>query len=588
MAWKRFLLASFALGISLAALAPSSASAQRVVQLTFTPTARAQFAVWIEDPSGTYLQTLGLTQAVAYRGIGNRPGAAEMPSGFRWPYGRREGVLPVWAHRRASAPGAELFPRVIFQNRSSEGAASRTSSDFSRDDYFCLSFNQSTTTREALDAVSCASVFNSDKGRYITTSDVMRGYSEPIAAVPGTYALDMFSLYPPRRDVTACSPSATCFDTPDVNRYATDARRIMPEIDAVTMATQRGGSPVTIMFTVPDGWPDGTYAIYVEVNVEGDYNSTFPAQRMPTGGAWDYWAQTYGYPYVGQPSVVWRSDVRLDGTGDSVSVAMPAGYGSVMGRGTDGGDMHAMDGAITNDPTAAPGSGVDRLQMTSGARVSTTVIPPAMCERNTAPTAIEQLVISQYADRRHAHEFATMSFTAPSDDQRVTRYEARFAQSAITDLESFMRAQPAMAASIDSEALEIPTTAHAGETITVDIGGMTFQTHYWIAVRAIDGCNVAGPIAVAEYTTPNIQFTTVSPCFVATAAYGTPMATEIGALRRFRDRYLLGNAVGEALVSTYYTYGPGLADFIREDEDRRATARMMLSPVVALAGWLTD
>ena len=56
--------------------------------------------------TGTFMSTVGLTQAVSVRGIGNRPGAIQMNSGYRWPYGRREGVLPIWAHRRAAAPGA--------------------------------------------------------------------------------------------------------------------------------------------------------------------------------------------------------------------------------------------------------------------------------------------------------------------------------------------------------------------------------------------------------------------------------------------------------------------------------------------------
>ena len=92
----------------------SHASAQtRVLQLIYTPTKRAQVAVWIEAADGTFLRTVMLTEAVGLRGIGNRPGALQMNSGFRWPYGRREGVLPVWAYRRASAPGAQAFPRVI-------------------------------------------------------------------------------------------------------------------------------------------------------------------------------------------------------------------------------------------------------------------------------------------------------------------------------------------------------------------------------------------------------------------------------------------------------------------------------------------
>src|SRR5687768_14262285 len=75
-----------------------------LLSLEFVPTGRAQLAIWVERADGTFLRTVRLTEAVASRGIGNRPGASQMNSGFRWPYGRREGVLPVWATRRAQAP----------------------------------------------------------------------------------------------------------------------------------------------------------------------------------------------------------------------------------------------------------------------------------------------------------------------------------------------------------------------------------------------------------------------------------------------------------------------------------------------------
>ncbi len=118
-----------------------TSSPSRAIVLHFTPTVRAQIAIWIEKPDGTFLSTVGLTQAVSVRGIGNRPGATQMNSGYHWPYGRREGVLPIWAHRRAAAPGAGQFPRIVFQNRP-EGYASRTCEDSSLDHYFCLPFSR--------------------------------------------------------------------------------------------------------------------------------------------------------------------------------------------------------------------------------------------------------------------------------------------------------------------------------------------------------------------------------------------------------------------------------------------------------------
>lgn len=572
------------LAVALWLLAPQ-ASAQRILQLHFVPAApRAQFAVWIESPDGVYLRTLGITQAVSLYGIGNRPGAMEMNSGYRWPYGRREGVLPVWGHRRASAPGAELFHRVIFQNRLTEGYASRTSEDSTRDDYFCLSFDRSRSGQGALDAMSCASVFNSDKGRYITDEDVAGGYAEPIIENGGgEYLLDLFSLYPPRRDVRRCS-SPGCRDRADVDLYDADARRVMPEIDAVTMATARAGSPVDIVFTVPDEWAPGTYTVYVETNVEGDPNESFPAPPIASDySQWDTWAIGFGYSYRGQPSVVYRMDVALDENGATASTLTPAGYGSVDGRGSSGGDMHEMDGSITMDPDTHPGSGGDRLQIVDGARVTATVIPPVMCDENTPPGTIEGFAVSQYSDRRQAHHWAHVTFVAPTDDQHVTRYELRFAQTPITDLESFTRAMPGQAANLASQAVEIPTSAAPGQSVSFDIGQLTFSSHYWVAVRALDGCNASGPIAVTEFTTPAIEFTTVSPCFVATAAYGSPMASEVGALRRFRDRYLMSSELGHALVSAYYEVGPVLADAIRDDEDRRTAARSLLAPVVWMA-----
>ena len=78
----------------------------------------------------------------------------------------------------------------------------------------------------------------------------------------------------------------------------------------------------------------------------------------------------------------------------------------------------------------------------------------------------------------------------------------------------------------------------------------------------------------------------MSPCFVATAAYGSPLAAEVSVLRRARDRYLMTNEVGRALVSAYYAAGPVLADSIREHEGLRAVARRVISPAVEFARWL--
>jgi hypothetical protein len=151
-----------------------------------------------------------------------------------------------------------------------------------------------------------------------------------------------------------------------------------------------------------------------------------------------------------------------------------------------------------------------------------------------------------------------------------------------------MRGQPAKDATIAAEELRVPVDASKGSMVTIDMGGLVQGTHYYVGVRALDGCSASSPITVTEFTTPMRIFATVTPCFVATAAYGSPLAAEIGALRRLRDRHLANNYLGQQLVAAYGVVGPILADSIRTDDSLRAAARTLLTPLVAIARWLDD
>lgn len=582
---------AIAIGVLCAAV---RVDADAVMRVTFTPTSRAQIAIWLETADGEFVETLKLTHATALRGIGNRPGALQMNSGFRWPYGRRESVLPVWAHRRATAE--PLFPRVIFQNRWSEGNASRDTSDYSYDDYFCLSFDTGLSKQEALDAVSCASIFSSDKGRYITQDDVDRGYAEPFEIAPGVETLrplSLYSLYPPRRDLLA----AEIYDHPDVLLYAEDARAAMPSIDAVSMATPAGDTPFAFQWFIPEELPQGDYVLYVEVHTEGDHNVFYSPKTLPTPGTsrsvpsihWDFWARVYGYPYRGQPSVVYAVPITLDGRHAQNSVRRPVGHSVLHGL---VGEIVPMNPTINDDPEDHPGSGADRLRASPrGDRlhVELEFFEPEQCQ-GALPFA-DEIFGAPYEDERHSHRFATVGFTPREGSVPVFDWEVVVSREPILDEEDFERATAANRAELDTVSLALceideETRARAcpepDVPLVFDIGQLQFLTTYHVGIRAQDYCGRKGPIATTQVTTTAIHYTTVSPCFVATAAYGSPLAEEIDVLRRFRDEILLTNALGRAFVDVYYEHGPALAAWIAEDEDRRSAARALLSPIVAL------
>ncbi len=75
-------------------------------------------------------------------------------------------------------------------------------------------------------------------------------------------------------------------------------------------------------------------------------------------------------------------------------------------------------------------------------------------------------------------------------------------------------------------------------------------------------------------------------CFIATAAYGTPMAVEIGRLRVFRDNTLLRSGWGAAFVDAYYRISPAAAAWIADRPAARAVARIALVPAVNPIAWI--
>jgi hypothetical protein len=71
-------------------------------------------------------------------------------------------------------------------------------------------------------------------------------------------------------------------------------------------------------------------------------------------------------------------------------------------------------------------------------------------------------------------------------------------------------------------------------------------------------------------------------CFIATAAYGSPLAQEVVLLQDFRDRYLARHTLGEQFIEAYYRVSPPLARQISKNQALKRLTKSLLAPVIFL------
>jgi hypothetical protein len=72
-------------------------------------------------------------------------------------------------------------------------------------------------------------------------------------------------------------------------------------------------------------------------------------------------------------------------------------------------------------------------------------------------------------------------------------------------------------------------------------------------------------------------------CFIATAAYGSPLHPHLDILRDFRNKYLMPNKLGRAFVNLYYKYSPFVANIIAKRKVLKVVVRVSLLPLIALS-----
>ena len=71
-----------------------------------------------------------------------------------------------------------------------------------------------------------------------------------------------------------------------------------------------------------------------------------------------------------------------------------------------------------------------------------------------------------------------------------------------------------------------------------------------------------------------------SSCFIATAAFGTPLAEEINILRWYRDNILTRTTKGKVFVRSYYTISPPIAKLVEKCSLLRYVTRKAIGLII--------
>jgi hypothetical protein len=515
----------------------------RTVEITFKPVKELQIAVWIEDDKGNYVATAYVTRLTATFGLGNRPGNHFLHSATRFPYGRRDMVLPIWAHKRNRQYRFVVMGGLLGNSMAScrppaspgdcdDDTVAYHSAVSSMEPFYCSPNGGQISTINTMDAVSCASVFTGSKGAYATDG--------------------RFSLYPPRADLTQFDP----------NRDSDDARHFAGDNDLGAIS---GATPQTeTLLNPPIHWTpfaDGKYVVKIEVSQEGD-----PPVHQISIDSQPQW-NNVGTTFIGQPSVVYAVPITVGPQADEQIATAYEGYSDWDGS---TGVEHAPDSSMTD----MPGKGAGRLlDVTDNGRTFRVRVRSApTCGTGTGncapPNPPTNLQVTSGATS------VDLSFASANYGPPTNRFDVRYRVMPISDGDFTQASPPSQVP---------PAPGLPGSTVNTSITGLRPTTQYYVAVRAYSACDAPSSVVTASATTGLQKFAVLHGCFIATAAYGTPMAAEIDALRAVRDRALLTNPLGRLAVASYYALSPPLANAIASDERLRAGARRLLRPVVDLA-----
>ncbi len=169
-------------------------------------------------------------------------------------------------------------------------------------------------------------------------------------------------------------------------------------------------------------------------------------------------------------------------------------------------------------------------------------------EDGAGGVADASLFIGEPGDREHYFEFRT----------------PKSKKTGIVDLVVYLKSSPTVPAAVIPRAFEYRASTVDATFAVLALLAMVVAVVFLSAGTDAGGWGLGGP------------------CFIATAAYGTPLAAQVDTLRAVRDAYLLNNPLGTAFVDLYYQFSPAVAETVAAHPALAVCVRLALAPVIVV------
>jgi hypothetical protein len=130
------------------------------------------------------------------------------------------------------------------------------------------------------------------------------------------------------------------------------------------------------------------------------------------------------------------------------------------------------------------------------------------------------------------------------------------------------------------------TDLPSGATLNISTGVFNWTPNnmqagdYNIVFSVSDGSQITSEVMVITVANTDSND---SRCFIATAAFGSPLHPYVELLREFRDSYMLTNPLGRWFVTIYYNNSPPIAEIIKDNSGLKAIVKIFLIPAIIIS-----